>query len=315
MGIPPRTLTIAILLGILFTLPLILAATPLENREVYVTASFTNEDSLFIEDLRPDEVQILENDKPQKIELLLREEIPTIYGLLFDRSLLGEDHSVGSSYRPEIPSAATAARDMAFDLIDRYLRGNRMWIASYDKTFHFAVMSTTDGFAAKDAIHQMSLSSPADEVFAYSGIYSAVMEMNKCSEKRRVIILLLDTLDQESLGKIPQLQNILSMSNVELISISFASRLSTRSGIPAEMNRAALAKLAQATSGEAYFSADSGGHPEDLVRQIYNRIRTLYTLGFESDAPTETKTKLLILCTRSGSRVRHHAFIPVLSFP
>jgi hypothetical protein len=308
----PRIFIAIFLSGFLVLSPEILEAASSEKRQAYVTASFTDKESLFIEDLSMDEVQILENNIPKKIELIVGEALPTIYGLLFDRSLLVEEQSVGPNYRPGLPSPAAAARDMAFALIDKYLRQKRMWVASYDQSFHLAVASTTDGFAAKDAINQMRFSRTANEVFAYAGLYSAVTEMNKSSEKRRVIILFLDKLDPESMGKIPQLQNLLSMSNVELIIISFASRSSIGSGVPAEMSRGALSKLSQATAGEAYFSANSE-HAEDLVREICNRMRTFYTLGFESGASAETKTELVIHCTRRGSKVKHHPSMPVLS--
>jgi len=85
--------------------------------------------------------------------------------------------------------------------------------------------------------------------------------------------------------------------------------------MPPAISRGALSNLAQATAGEVYFSADSGGHPEDLVNQIYNRIRTFYTLGFESDAPSDAKTQLLIRCTRTGSKVKYHPFVPIPPFP
>jgi hypothetical protein len=310
-----HTIIVAFLLGALLSSAGTLAAASSGKRQVYITASFTDKESLFIEDLKTNEVQILENGTPKTIELMVREDIPTIYGLLFDRSLLAEEQPAGSSYRPGMPSAAASARDMAFELIDKYLRQKSMWVASYDRKFHLALASTNDGFAAKDAINKMSFSRNVDGVFAYAGLYSAVMEMNRSSEKRRVVILFLETLDQESIGKVSQLQNLLSLSNVELIIISFASRLTSGSGVPPTISRGALLKLAQATAGETFFSADSGGHPEDLVRQIYNRIRTFYTLGFESDAPSDAKTELVIRCTRNGSKVKHHPSIPVLSLP
>jgi len=309
----PTTLVIACLIGAAFFSPETCAAASSGKRQVYVTASFTDNKSLYIENLKADEVQILENGIPKKIELMVQEEIPTIYGLLFDRSLLEDDQSVNQRYLTGRISSAVAARDMAFDIIDKHLHQQRMWIASYDLRFHLELASTTDGFAAKDAITQMKFSHNPDGAFAYTGLYSAVMEMNECPERRRVIILFLDTLDQESTGKITQLYNLLSVSNVELIVISFASKLSSNTGVPPAMSRGALSKLVQATAGKAYFWADSGEHIEDIARPIYNQIRTFYTFGFESEAPSDIKTELLIRCTRRGSKVKHHPFTPILS--
>jgi hypothetical protein len=313
MAILPRTFIMAFLLGFMFSSPETLAAASSGKRQVYVTASFVDKESLYVENLQMDEVQILENGNARKIELMVREEMPAVYGLLFDRTLLAEDRSGNRQNLHGITSSATAARDMAYELIDKHLRRQRMWVASFDEEFHLALAPTTDGFRAKEAINQMSFSRTFAGAFTYAGLYSAVMEMDKSFERRRVIILFLDSIDQESAGKITQLQNLLSMSNVELIIISFAARLSSSTGVPPALSRAGLSRLAQATAGEAYFSPDFGGNFEDLVRQIYNRIRTYYTFGFESDAPPDTKSELSIRCTRNGTKVKHHPFTPVLS--
>jgi hypothetical protein len=283
------------------------------KREVYVTASFIDKESLFIENLQPDEVRILENGSLRKIELMARDELPTAYGLLFDSTLLTSDQLGNQRYlSAKIPSAV-AAQDMAFELIDKHLRNERIWAASYDQNFHLMAAPTNDGFKVKDAINRIRFERDPFGAYAYAGLSAAVEEMNKCFEKRRVVILFLDAMDQQSLGKIPQLQNLLSLSNVELITICFAARVSTGPGVPSAMNRGALLKLAQSTAGQAYFTSDTGGHFEDITRRVYNQIRTFYTFGFQSDAPSDAKTSLVIRCTRNGSKVRFRPFIPVLS--
>jgi hypothetical protein len=283
-------------------------------QQVYVTASFLDTRELFIEDLQADEVRILENGTPRKIEFVARDQIPVVYGLLFDRSVFAND----SSRQRTLPGSAPPAsqvKDMAFSLIDKYLRQQTLWVASYGLQFHLELDSTTDGFRAKEVISQIGAGRRTEEAFAYAGLYSAVQKMNQCHEKRRVIILFLDALDLESAGKVPQLKNLLSISNVELVIISFASRLFAGSGIPPAANRGALVALAQATAGDAYFSADSGGYFEDLTRRIHNHIRTFYTFGFESNYQPDRKTPLLIHCTRPGSRAKHHPNIPVFPAP
>jgi hypothetical protein len=314
MNSPGRFLTAIIcMLGTFLSLLDASALAFAGEQQVYVTASFLDKRSLYVEDLNPDEVQILENGNPRKIELWARDEIPVIYGLLFDRSLLVDDPLKNRRNLPGGISSAFLAQDMAFALIDKHLRQQAMWVASYDQLFHLELASTTDGFRAKEVISQLRTSRKPDRVFAYAGLYSAVMKMNQCHEKRRVIILFLDTLDLESASKVTQLKNLLSISNVELIIMSFASKLYSSTGMPPTASHGALAELAQATAGDAYFSADSGGHLEDVARRIYNQIRTFYTFGFESDAPSDAKTPLLIRCNRPGSRAKYHSYIPMLS--
>jgi hypothetical protein len=285
------------------------------KQQVYITASFLDRQSLYIENLQASEIQIFENGSPKKIELIARDEIPVIYGLLFDRSLLMDNRSDRLHDLMGGIAHTSMAQDMAYSLIDKYLRQQSMWVAAYDREFHLELASTIDAFKIKEVIYQMHTGPKLEGSFAYAGLYAAVMKMNQCHEKRRVIILFIDTLDPDSAGKITQLKNLLSASSVELIIISFASKLAPSTGMSPAANHGALAELAQATAGEAYFLADAGGYLEDLARRINNQIRTFYTFGFESDAPSDTKTPLVIRCTRPGSRVKHHPITPILSLP
>jgi hypothetical protein len=75
------------------TLSLALLAAPAvlaQTRQVYVTASLVDRNHLFIENLTADEVQILEDGKPRKIEFIAMEQLPTVYGILVERALMPE---------------------------------------------------------------------------------------------------------------------------------------------------------------------------------------------------------------------------------
>ena len=131
--------------------------------------------------------------------------------------------------------------------------------------------------------------------------------MNERSEKRRVLLLLLDTIDASSAGKAKSMRNLLASSNIELFIISFASKMSSgRQTVRHNMSEAILKDLAVATSGDAFSSAAYSNHLEDLSRRIYNHVRTLYTFGFQSEPSTDKPTRLSIRCLRAGTKVKHH---------
>lgn len=282
----------------------VVVATGQEKGPVFVTASLVDKNSLFIEDLSQDEIQILEDGHSRKVELMAKDQIPVAYGLLFDRALFGEswEHDRMTNRR-----GPTSARDIAYELIDKYLGRQAIWVGVYDKQLEVALDFTIDGFPAKNAIQRLHGPARPTETFLYGALFSAVQKMNERSERRRVLIVFLDLVDMETSGKIKPLKNLFAASNVELLIVSFASKLGGgRAGLPSQMSQAVLQELARETAGEALFAADYREHLDDISRRLYNRIRTFYTFGFTSESQAGRPTQLTIKCARPGSRVKHH---------
>lgn len=288
-------------------------ALPVSKTPIYVTASLTDKNGLFVEDLGLEEIQISENDQPRKVEFMARDEIPVVYGIIFDLSMLPErpdDDHRGTILQI---SSASSARSMAYEMIDKHLGRHTIWVGGYEKELRIVQDFTADGFSAKAAIHQMHGRRAPGEPFLYSALFSGIVKMNTRSEKRRVLIVFLDVMDSETGGKLKPLKNLLSSSNVELFVVSFGTKLgSSRGGLQPAMSQASLKELTQVTSGDAYFAADYRDHFEDIVRRLYNHIRTLYTFGFESESSSDKPARLAIRCTRQGSKVKHHPTIASL---
>lgn len=279
---------------------------------VYVTASFVDKRGLFIEDLNREEVQVFENDQSHEVEFIARDEIPVVYGLIFDLSMLPEGQDVDYRGSRLTISAASAARSMAYDLIDKHLREQTIWVGGYQKELRIVQDFTTDGFTAKDAIQRMHGARGPAQPFLYSALFSGIMKMNTRTEKRRVLIIFMDALDQETLSRLKPLTNLLSSSNVELFIVSFAGKMgSDRGGLQPAMSQSSLKQLAQVTSGEAFFAAEHPEHFEDIIRPLYNQIRTFYTFGFETSS--EESFRLTIRCTRPGCKVKCHPTVATLS--
>lgn len=286
---------------------------PAAKTPVYVTASFADKRGLFIEDLSPEEVQVFENDQPRKIEFMARDEVPTVYGLIFDLSMLPEKPEDNYRGATLVISGASAARSIAYELIDKHLNRQTIWVGGYEKELRMAQDFTIDGFSAKAAINQMHGKRGPAETFLYSALFSGVMKMNARTEKRRVIIVFIDVLDSDTAAKLKPLKNVLSASNVELFVVSFASRMgSGRGGLHPSLSQSSLRELVQVTSGEAFFATDFKDHFEDITHRMYNMIRTFYTFGFEAEASADKPFRLEISCTRPGSKVKHHPTVAIL---
>ncbi len=273
---------------------------------VYVTASLTDRNNLFIEDLAQDEIVIQENGRDRKIEFMAKDEIPTVYGILFERGMLPEFPEEDRSGLLRGRSAASA-KDIAYELIDKFLGRQSIWVGVYDHELEVLLEPSPDGFRAKEVIQQIRGTRRPKESFLYGALLSAVTKMNERHENRRALLVFLEILDSETSGKIKPLKNLLSSSNVELFVVSFASKLgSSRSVLPPPMSEAALKELASFTAGEAFFTSAYREHLDGLTRRVYNQIRTLYTFGFQAESTPERPGTLVIRCARPGSKVRHH---------
>jgi hypothetical protein len=282
-----------------------------EKRPVYVTASFTDKNDLFIENLQQSEIEIFENNQPRKIEFMARDELPTVYGIVFDRGMLPESSDQDRPSGQAVPKSI-AARDLAYQLIDKQLGRQTLWVGVYDRELETVFEPASDGFGAKNALHELRGSRRHENTFLYSALFSATTMMNQRHEKRRILILFLESLDSETAGKMKQLKNLLSSSNVELFAVCFASRLADAGTMPSSLTVSLMKELTQVTAGSAFFTMDYRDHFDDIARRVINHLRTVYTFGFTSDSTTASPGKFVIKCSRPNSKVKSHPAVPVL---
>ncbi len=296
------------LLGFLCTIIAAAGTYPaLPKVPVYATASFEDKNGLFVENLSRSDVRVLEDGQPRPVEFMARDELPVVYGIVFERALAADsewqDRRSGMGPAPGMQTA----QDIAYVLIDKYLGQQAIWVGFYDTELQVALEPTVDGFRAKDAIHRIEPERHS-ESFLYSALFSAVKKMNERPEKRRVLLLFLNLLDSKTNEKLQVLKNLLSSSNVELFTFSFASR----TGTAGTLSQAALRNLARVTAGSAFFASEYRDHPEDITRRVLNQLRTFYTIGFPSEADPAKGARLTIECTLPGVKPRHHPTVPIL---
>lgn len=281
---------------------------PRQERSVFVTASFLGKNRLFLENLSREEIRVFENGLLRQVEFFAGSEVPAAYALIFDRAILPEPFDVARPSPNGIPSSM-AATNVAYQLVDQGLKGQVGWVATYDNEMRIALDFSQDEGRVKDVVQRLRGQRTLEESSLYASLFAAVKKMSERNEKRRVLVLFLDTLDMETGGKLKPLKNLLSASNVELFVASFASsRLGTGHGLPPAQSEASLRELAGTTAGGAYFSMTEG--IEGLGRRIANQIRTFYTIGFQSDATSDHPASLKVECTIPGTKVTTHPVVP-----
>jgi len=293
----------------------LLPASGFGTTPIYVTASFVDDEGFYINDLQQDEVTILEDGQPRPIKFMAGQELPAVYGLIFDRSLLdapGESDRISGRDRPRI-SEATAAKNMAYELIDKYLGQHPVWVGAYDKELTVVLEPVRDRFRTKESIQRLQGTKEGAESFLYGALFSAIKKMSQRSERRRVLIVFVETMDLESSRRREPLRNLLAASNVETLFVGFGSKLGSSSG-PGLRNRMLqpfLAELGRESAGETLFLSDYGGNLDDIVRRLIRQLQTMYTFGFESESSMEKPAELAIKCSRKGCKVKSRSRVPV----
>lgn len=285
-------------------------AGPTARAPVYVTASFQDRNGIFIENLSLSEVQVFEDGKARPIEFMAQEQIAAVYGILIERAIV-PGSQVQDRNRYSAPGLISV-QDISYELIDKYLGRQAIWVGAYERELEIVLDTTTDGFLAKSAIQQIRGSRQTDDSFLYPALFAAVAKMSDRSERRRILIVFLQALDRETAGKLKPLKNLLSSSNVEVFLVSSAPKSGITAGMAPAMSQAALREIAQVTCGEVFFTTDYREHLDDITRRMLHQIRTFYTFGFESESGVDNPAKLSIRCGLPGSKVKHHPVVPVL---
>jgi len=146
---------------------------PRQRGPVYVTASFVDKNNLFIESLSNDEVQVLENGQVRRIEFMARDEIPVVYGLIFERALFSELQADDRSRYGRV-SGSTSAREIAYQLIDKYLGRQAMWVGAYDQGLEVVLDVSFDGSKVKETIQQLQGLRRPPQSLLHGALLSAV---------------------------------------------------------------------------------------------------------------------------------------------
>ena len=222
-----------------------------------------------IVDVPQSSILITEDGVPQKIELLVKEDSPLIYGLMIDSS---------GSVRGQYPHIMRAA--------EQIIGSNR----STDETFLVRFISSDKIYTAQEPTSDKALLKKVlDDFFYLEGGYSAVIDavylsaeklaqqkMDPANFRRRVLVLITDGEDRESYYKPEHLFKLLAATDVQIFAIGLTSDLK-----PQSRDRAInlLNRLGAATGGQTFFAA-TAADIERISKEIMHEIRTQYVIGY-----------------------------------
>ena len=224
----------------------------------------------FVTDLKPDEVEVLEDGVPQRIQLFVRgdasESTPDLHiGLLFDTSgSMGDDINLARSAAIKFLNTLTDAKDMTLVDFDTEIRIAKYEQASFPRMVERIRARKPDGMTAMyDAL----------------GVY-----LTGASEDsgRKILVLFTDGGDTRSRTTFSRMIQMLRASDVTVYAVGFLQHqpMSARGE-----QRQRLWQIANEAAGEAFFPGEMKD-VEEAYAKILKQIEAQYTLGYVS---TNTK--------------------------
>ena len=220
----------------------------------------------FVTDLKPEDLEIVEEGAPQEIQLFTRgdetETAPEMHiGLVFDTSgSMGDDITLARSAAVKFLNTLTDAKDMTLVDFDTEVRVSKFEQASFPRLVERIRARKPDGLTALYDAIGVYLTGAADD----SG--------------RKILVMFTDGGDTRSTTTFSKLVTMLRASDATVYAIGFLEHQ------PAAMRseqRQRISQIALETGGEAFFPSEMK-QVEDAYAKILNQIRAQYTIGYVS---------------------------------
>ena len=265
--------------------------------EVHVTVTVQDEAGRLITGLRAEDFVVLEEGRPQKVELFARAVEPgqedamaLDLGLLMDtsQSMLKElklSQEAAVRFLDSIPRA----RDLVTIFFDDDIR-----ISRYDSENQQGLF---------ERIHALKGGGNTALYDAISVYLSRVQDTGG----RKVLVLFTDGEDSRSAVSLSELNKLVRASPVAIYSVAFTGSLAPASsrGLKA---RAILDQLAEVSGGQVFSPRTSKDLPT-IYDRILAELKGQYVLGYVSDDPRRNGKfrKIKVEVARKDVRIRHRS--------
>ena len=224
----------------------------------------------FITDLKPDDLEVVEEGAPQAIQVFARgddvETAPELHlGLVFDTSgSMGDDITLARSAAVKFLNTLNDAKDMTLVDFDTEIRISKYEQASFPRLVERIRARKPDGLTALyDAI----------------GVY---LTGARDDDGRKILVMFTDGGDTRSTTSFSKLITMLRDSDVTVYAVGF---LEHQSAMTRGEQRQRINQIVLETGGEAFFPSEMK-QVEDAYAKILKQIRAQYTIGYVS---THTK--------------------------
>jgi len=225
----------------------------------------------FITDLKPDDLEILEEGVPQEIQLFTRgdetETAPEMHiGLVFDTSgSMGDDITLARSAAVRFLNTLTDVKDMTLVDFDTEVRVSKFEQASFARLVERIRARKPDGLTALYDAIGVYLTGAADDT------------------GRKILVMFTDGGDTRSTTTFSKLITMLRASDATVYAIGL---LEHQPASARSEQRQRISQIALETGGEAFFPSEMK-QVEDAYARILKQIRAQYTVGYVSSNPRQ----------------------------
>jgi Ca-activated chloride channel family protein len=220
----------------------------------------------FITDLKPEDLEVVEEGTSQAIQLFARgddaESAPELHiGLVFDTSgSMGDDITLARSAAVRFLNTLTDAKDMTLVDFDTEIRVSKYEQASFPRLVERIRARKPDGLTALYDAVGVYLTGASDD------------------QGRKILVMFTDGGDTRSTTSFSKLITMLRASDATVYAVGFLEHQSN--GARGEQ-RQRIAQIALETGGEAFFPTEMK-HVDEAYAKILKQIRAQYTIGYIS---------------------------------
>jgi Ca-activated chloride channel family protein len=280
------------------------ASTGRAPRTVKLALLVTDKSGHAMTDLRQEDVQLFEDDKPQNIVSFAREDLPLSFGLIVDAT---------GSMRDQLENALAAAKAV----INAGQSGDDAFVARLrDKETQVIVDWIGDKNNLLGAVAALSPAhgqgSLIDALLTGSGHFASYPRAANAGPRRRALVLVSDGLELGPRDHSDRLLKALRQESLPVFIVCLTTPEKRLDFFDAETRRRAnewLKTLARETGGEVYFPKSAADFPR-IADDIINQPRAPYVVTYESMNP---KAKLRVKLTGGPGRDKYSVTARVLS--
>jgi len=234
---------------------------------VVLPVTVRDRQSQHVSDLQEGDFKVYEDHVLQPIRLFRHEDIPVVAGLLVDHS---------GSMAPKLAEVIAGA--------GAFVRSSnpedRMFVVNFNEKVSLGLPDGTAFTTNADQLEAAIWRAPAfGETALYDAIAKALERIEEHSMDKKVLVVISDGADNASAHSLEQVLQMAERSSAIIYTVGvFAPD-------DQDANPKVLARLAQATGGEAFFPEQPSAVTE-ICERIARDIRNQYTIGY---VPTMAK--------------------------
>lgn len=253
-------------------------ASPADSQSVKLTMIVTDPAKRSVDDVRQEDLQLLEGKLPIPISLFVKDERPVDYALVVDTSV---------SFKKLLKSVVQAAKTLVNSnqpedetFVESFVSGDKI-----EKVQEFTADKTKLGEALGSLYICIGQSAVIDAI--YLAVKHTAENKGGQAKRRRAVVVFTDGEDRASFYDEDKLVKLLRESDVQVFIVGIVTELDKEGGLirqsPREKAERLLNKVAEESGGRV-FSPRDDKETSEAVEQIAHDLHSQYLIGYQRPA-------------------------------